>query len=126
MAHVRKPVRRGANPLSPEAFTLRAIKRLKGKYPGMHTVYSGFNRAFRAVYPTLDPVAFTQALARKGKIGIQPVKGGAMLFLPGGRRFLYVAATERGQHTVYLRSMNGGHPVWPQIEAGRKTRLPKA
>jgi len=83
MAHVRKPVKRGRNPLSPEAFTLRAIEWLKGKYPGMHTVYSGFNQAFRAAYPMLDPVAFTQALARKGRIRLRLVKGGAMLFLPG-------------------------------------------
>src|SRR5439155_4387902 len=71
------------NRLPPEQFTLRAIERLRGKYPGLHTVYSGFNQAFRASYPKVDPVAFTQALAAKGKIGLRIVRGGAMLFLPG-------------------------------------------
>src|SRR5439155_19200469 len=71
------------NRLPPEQFTLRAIERLRGKYPGLHTVYSGFNQAFRASYPKLDPVAFTQALAAKGKIGVRIVRGGAMLFLSG-------------------------------------------
>src|SRR5437773_7094155 len=111
MAHVRKPVRRGGNPLSPEVFILRAIERLKGKYPGMHTVYTGFNQAFRAVYPTLDPVAFTQALARRGKIRIRPVKGGAMLCLPGGSRDRPSVSFEA------MRALHNGRRRNPTIES---------
>ena len=67
--------------LSQEEFVLRAIEKLrKPPYKGIHTVYSGFNQAFRAEYDA-DPVAVTNRMAKEGKITIRPVKGGVMLYL---------------------------------------------
>lgn len=63
-------------------FIVRAIKKLrKPPYKGIHSVYSGFNRAFRE-YFNKSPVELTNQLARKGKISIRPSKGGVMLYLP--------------------------------------------
>jgi len=67
--------------LSEEEFVRRAIKRLRGKYRGIHSVYSGFNAAFQEYFGT-NPVETTQRLAAEGKIHIRPVKGGVMLYLP--------------------------------------------
>lgn len=51
---------------------------------GIHTVYSGFNAAFRAYFgKDADPVAATTALAESGVIEMQFVKGGAMIYCPG-------------------------------------------
>ncbi len=68
--------------LSKEEFVVRAIKKLRGKYRGIHTVFSGFNEAFRQ-YFSEDPRATTQELAARGIIVIRPVKGGVMLYLKG-------------------------------------------
>jgi hypothetical protein len=69
--------------LSEEAFVIQAIKQLrKEPYRGIHSVYSGFNEAFRKYFGT-NPVEATSRLASEGKIEIRPFKGGAMLFLPG-------------------------------------------
>lgn len=71
----------GSAEMSPEQFTLKAIVRLrKPQYKGIHTVYSGFNAAFREYYPLLDPVDFTNQLAKDGKIIIRPIKGGVKLY----------------------------------------------
>lgn len=67
--------------LTEEEFVHRAIKKLRGKYKGIHSVYSGFNQAFRRYYGT-NPIEVTQSLAKEGKISIRPVKGGVMLYLP--------------------------------------------
>jgi hypothetical protein len=67
--------------LSEEEFVRRAVKKLRGKYKGIHTVYSGFNAAFKEYFGT-NPVAATQRLASEGKINIRPVKGGVMIYLP--------------------------------------------
>ncbi len=65
-----------------EEFVLRAIRKLRREpYRGIHTVYSGFNQAFRAEYGE-DPVAVTNRMAGEGKIVIRPVKGGVILYLP--------------------------------------------
>ena len=67
--------------LSPEEFTLKAIVRLRREpYKGIHSVYSGFNAAFREYYPLLDPVDFTNQLAKDGKIVIRPTRGGVILY----------------------------------------------
>ena len=66
---------------SEEEFIKRAIKRLRGNYKGIHSVYSGFNQAFKKYYGT-NPIEATQRLAKEGKISIRPVKGGVMLYLP--------------------------------------------
>ncbi len=69
--------------LSEEEFTVRAIKKLRKKpYKGIHTVYSGFNDAWRDHFGT-DPVEGVQKLAQQGKTEILPAKGGAIIYLPG-------------------------------------------
>ncbi len=67
--------------LSEEEFVMRAIKRLrKPPYRGIHTVYSGFNQAFKEHFDK-NPVEVTQKMAQEGKIVIRPVRGGVMLYL---------------------------------------------
>ncbi len=69
--------------LSNEEFVTKAIVSLrKGGYKGIHTVYSGFNEAFKDYYDGSNPVDATNALAKDGKIVIRPVRGGVMLYLP--------------------------------------------
>jgi hypothetical protein len=69
--------------LTEEEFVLQAIKRLrKEPFRGIHSVYSGFNEAFRKYFGT-NPVEVTSRLATEGKIETRPFKGGVMLFLPG-------------------------------------------
>ncbi len=69
--------------LTEEEFVLQAIKKLrKDPYRGIHSVYSGFNEAFRKYFQT-NPVEATSKLAAEGKIETRPFKGGVMLFLPG-------------------------------------------
>ena len=68
--------------ISEYEFVVRAIKKLKKPpYKGIHSVYSGFNQAFRE-YFNKDPVEATTKLAQEGKIVTRPVKGGATLYLP--------------------------------------------
>ena len=68
--------------LSEYEFVVRAIRKLKKPlYKGIHSVYSGFNQAFRE-YFNKDPVEATTRLAQEGKIVTRPVKGGATLYLP--------------------------------------------
>lgn len=72
-----------AEQLSKEEFIKKAIVSLrKDGYKGIHTVYSGFNEAFKKYFPGEDPVQATNKLASEGKIVIRPVKGGVMLYLP--------------------------------------------
>ena len=67
--------------LPPEEFVRRAVLRLrKGTAKSIHTVYSGFNAAWREYYGT-DPVAGIKALEKKGVCVTHPVKGGARLYL---------------------------------------------
>src|SRR4030042_1521388 len=69
--------------LTEEEFVLQAIKKLrKEPFRGIHSVYSGFNEAFRRYFGT-NPVEVTSRLAAEGKIETRPFKGGAMIFLPG-------------------------------------------
>jgi hypothetical protein len=69
--------------LNEEEFVLQAIKKLrKEPYRGIHSVYSGFNEAFRKYFGT-NPVEATSRLVADGKIETRPFKGGVMLFLPG-------------------------------------------
>ena len=69
--------------LTEEEFVTQAIRRLrKDPYRGIHSVYSGFNEAFRKYFGT-NPVESTSRLASEGKVEIRPFKGGTMLFLPG-------------------------------------------
>lgn len=69
---------------SHEEFFKLAIVRLRNisKSSGIHTVYSGFNQAFREYFKE-DPIKVTQELASDGKIELRPVKGGVMIYLSG-------------------------------------------
>ncbi|MEJ2313298.1 MAG: hypothetical protein P8Y85_00660 [Nitrospirota bacterium] len=72
-----------AEQVSKEEFIKKAIVSLRKEgYKGIHTVYSGFNEAFKKYFPGEDPVQATNKLAAEGKIVIRPVKGGVMLYLP--------------------------------------------
>jgi hypothetical protein len=72
-----------AEKLSKEEFIKKAIVSLrKDGYKGIHTVYSGFNEAFKKYFDGADPVQATNKLAGEDKIIIRPVKGGVMLYLP--------------------------------------------
>ena len=69
--------------LTEEEFVVQAIKKLrKEPFRGIHSVYSGFNEAFRKYFGT-NPVEATSKLAAEGKIETRPFKGGVMLFLSG-------------------------------------------
>jgi hypothetical protein len=69
--------------LSHEEFVRKAVVSLRKEgYKGIHSVYSGFNEAFKKYYPGENPVEATNKLAAEDKIIIRPVKGGVMLYLP--------------------------------------------
>lgn len=68
--------------MSPISFVRKAIVALRNDgYKGIHSVYSGFNSAWKAYYGS-DPVEATRKLAEAGTIVLVPVKGGVMLYLP--------------------------------------------
>ena len=68
--------------LSKEEFVKRAIQKLrKGEYRGIHTVFSGFNEAFRKYFNGADPVEATKELVEKGIIVCRPAKRGAYILL---------------------------------------------
>ena len=63
--------------LSQEEFVKKAILSLRKEgYKGIHSVYSGFNEAFKKYFSDENPVDVTNRLAGEGKIVIRPVKGG--------------------------------------------------
>jgi hypothetical protein len=67
-----------------EEFVKLAVGRLRlENYKGIHSVYSGFNDAFKSYFDGANPVDATGELARLGKIVLRPVKGGVMIYLPG-------------------------------------------
>ena len=69
--------------LTQAEFVKKAIVSLrKNPYKGIHSVYSGFNEAFRA-YFNEDPIKWTTQLGSEGVIEIRPARGGVMLYLPG-------------------------------------------
>jgi len=105
--------------LSEEEFVTQAIKKLrKDPYRGIHSVYSGFNEAFRKYFGT-NPVEATSRLAGEGKIETRPFKGGVMLFLPG-------EAPKRPTTDEVLRTVLGENNSMPEeefvIEAIRRLR----
>lgn len=72
-----------AERLTYEEFVKKAIVSLRTEgYKGIHSVYSGFNNAFKEYFNGDDPVEVTNRLAKEGKIGLRPVRGGVMLYLP--------------------------------------------
>ena len=69
--------------LTQAEFIKKAIVSLRrDPYKGIHSVYSGFNEAFRA-YFNEDPIKWTTQLAAEGLIETRPARGGVMLYLPG-------------------------------------------
>lgn len=72
--------------VTPLVFTLLAIdnntKKSGGKYKGMHTVYSGFNQAFRQLFPKEDVIKFIDKMHDEGKLYRKYAKGGAMIYKP--------------------------------------------
>lgn len=72
-----------AGKLSHEEFLRKAVVSLRKEgFKGIHSVYSGFNEAFKKYFPGENPVEVTNRLAQEGKIIIRPVKGGVMFYLP--------------------------------------------
>ena len=70
------------NLLPPEEFLRRAVLRLrKGQAKSIHSVYSGFNAAWREYYGT-DPVEGVKALEKMGICVTHPTRGGARIYLP--------------------------------------------
>ena len=66
-----------------EEFVRKAVVSLRKEgYKGIHTVYSGFNEAFKKYFVDENPVEATNKLSQEGKIVIRPVKGGVRLYLP--------------------------------------------
>ena len=69
--------------LGHEEFVKKAVVSLRKEgYKGIHTVFSGFNTAFKKYFDGENPVEVTNKLAQEGKIVIRPVKGGVTLYLP--------------------------------------------
>ncbi len=69
--------------LTHEEFIRKAIVSLRKEgYKGIHTVYSGFNEAFKKYFEGDNPIDVTNKLAKEGKLIIRPVRGGVMLYLP--------------------------------------------
>lgn len=71
--------------MTEEQFVLKAIETLrKGGYRGIHSVYSGFNGAFRKYYGEgADPIGATTRLSKAGTIVIAYRRGGVMIYKPG-------------------------------------------
>jgi len=69
--------------LSDEEFVVRAITKLRlPDRKGIHTVYSGFNKAC-GEYTGKNPVQVVETLMAEGKIVGHPTKGGFTIYLPG-------------------------------------------
>jgi hypothetical protein len=75
----------GEKKLSYAEFFRQAIINLrKPPYKGIHSVYSGFNKAFKDYYGEAD-LSVREAqeeLVAEGKLIVRPVKGGVMFYLP--------------------------------------------
>ncbi len=72
-----------AEKINHEDFVKKAIVSLRKEgFKGIHTIYSGFNDAFKKYYEGENPIEATNRLAKDGKIVLRPVKGGMMLYLP--------------------------------------------
>ena len=71
------------NKISYESFVKTAILKLRQKdYKGIHTVYSGFNLAFKNYFKDEDPVKHVKQLEKDEKFAVRIVKGGVMIYLP--------------------------------------------
>ena len=73
----------GNGKLSHKQFTHKAIKVLRKEgYKGIHSVFSGFNAAFKEYFDT-DAIVATTALQTAGDLVVIPAKRGVMLYIPG-------------------------------------------
>jgi hypothetical protein len=70
--------------MTKEEFVVEAIKTLRdpSRSQGIHSVYSGFNQAFKTYFGE-EARPTTDQMAAAGKIVVQPRKGGVMIYLPG-------------------------------------------
>jgi hypothetical protein len=69
--------------LAEAEFTRRAIVAgRKAGWKGLHTVYGGYNQAFREYYGS-DPIVAVNRMVTAGVIESHYAKGGAMIYLPG-------------------------------------------
>ncbi len=69
--------------LSSEEFIRLAVVRLRAaNFKGIHSVYSGFNEAFKKYFEGADPIKATTEFAEAGRLVIRPAKNGVMLYLP--------------------------------------------
>jgi len=73
-------------------FVYTAVEKLRKPYTnkkgeqvnpsGIHTVYSGFNQAFKDYFGA-DPIKAVNGLIDKGELEGHPAKGGFMIYKPG-------------------------------------------
>ena len=82
--------------------TLRVKKGGSGKYEHIHTVWSGFNAAFKKIFEGFDAIAYTNMLEKDGFLKISPAKGG--VFLKPLPHFIEVA--QEGQEELGLRMLS--------------------
>ena len=69
--------------LSCDEFVILAIRKLRtGEFKGIHSVYSGFNEAFKLYFAGENPVQVTNKMSEDGTIALRPTKGGVVLYLP--------------------------------------------
>jgi hypothetical protein len=72
-----------ADILNHEAFIRLAVVKLRNaNFKGIHSVYSGFNEAFKKYFEGEDPVKVTTEFAGAGRLVIRPARNGVMLYLP--------------------------------------------
>lgn len=70
--------------LTVEEFVLLAIDKLAPpERKAIHTVYSGFNEAFRDYFSGGDPIKEVNELVKAGKISFRLCRGGAIIARPG-------------------------------------------
>lgn len=81
--------------LTPQQFVLRGLETLiqvgknGKKHRGFHTIWSGFKKAFEALYPNVDMIKLTNEMEKDGLIVIQPWKGGVLICPPGTPKIIF-------------------------------------
>ena len=110
--------------------TLRADMDKGEKYQNLHTVWNGFNRIFRLLFPGFDVVAYTKFLAEEELVIMSPARGG--MFLRPSKTL--IAEAQKGQEELGLRmlryledfvaSERGAPSSWiPESTSAALTRL---
>lgn len=119
--------------------TLRTNEEGKS-YDWLHAVWSGFNSAFRQLYPDIDPVQYMQVLGEQQAVDIHPFKGGARFRLRAEmlralkpeekevaqrlRTFLTDFKTRHDAERI-ARTKQNGSAVQPKTCAAKMTRAEK-